>query len=189
MSWKTLGAFVLSWSLLLGMAGGLAAQEIKDRTDLTGRQQITPEEVIDALTPREAPRTRGLKPRGLQPNLATIAVTIHFAFDSAELMPNTLPTLNSLGQALQSSQLASYQIRIEGHTDSSGPTEYNQGLSERRAESVKQYLASHFNVATDRLMIVGRGEDEPMTDNSTREGRKKNRRVEFVNLGQQSAAR
>jgi outer membrane protein OmpA-like peptidoglycan-associated protein len=184
MSWKTMGAVVVSWTLLLGVAGGLEAQEMKDRTDLTGRQQITPEEVINGLTPRSVPRTRGLKTRGLQPNLATIAVTIHFAFDSAELLPNTLSTLNSLGQALQSPQLAPYQIRIEGHTDSSGPTEYNQGLSERRAESVKQYLASHFNVATDRLMIVGRGEDEPMNDNDTREGRQKNRRVEFVNLGQ-----
>jgi outer membrane protein OmpA-like peptidoglycan-associated protein len=185
MSWKTVGAFVLSWPLILGMAGGLAAQEMKDRTDLTGRQQITPEEIIDGLTPRSVPRTRGLKTRGLQPNLATIAVTIHFAFDSAELLPNTLPTLDSLGQALQSSQLAPYQIRVEGHTDSSGPAEYNQGLSERRAESVKQYLANRFNVAMDRLIIVGLGEDEPMNNNSTRDGRQKNRRVEFVNLGQQ----
>jgi outer membrane protein OmpA-like peptidoglycan-associated protein len=183
MSWKTIGAFVLSWPLLLAVAGGLEAQQMKDRTDLTERQAITPEEIINALTPRSVPRTRGLQTRGLQPNLATIAVTIHFAFDSADLLPTTLPILNSLGQALQSPQLASYQIRVEGHTDSSGPTEYNQGLSERRAESVKQYLASHFDLAPDRLIIAGLGENEPMSDNGTRVGRQKNRRVEFVNLG------
>jgi OOP family OmpA-OmpF porin len=183
MRWKILVAFLVSWPLLLGVVGGPAAEQMKDRIDLTEQQLLTPEDIITALTPRPVPRTRGLKTRGIQPNLATIALTVHFAFDSAELLPQALPQLKSLGQALQSPQLTPYHIRIEGHTDSIGPAEYNLGLSQRRAESVKQYLASNFNITTDRLVTVGRGKAEPLSDNNTPAGRQKNRRVEFVNIG------
>lgn len=172
------------WMLSLGHQ--LSAEPKKVRTDLTGRTNLTPEEVIAGLMPQSPEvRTRGLKPtmRGLRPGLSTIAVTVHFAFDSAEILPHAVPNLRSLGQALQSPQLAVYQIRIEGHTDSTGPAAYNQGLSQRRANSVKAYLVQQFEVDADRLLTDGRGEDEPLDSNATRGGRRKNRRAEFVNLG------
>ena len=68
-------------------------------------------------------------------------------------------------------------INVIGHTDSVGPAEYNQGLSERRAQTVADYLASAGQVRTDRMQVSGMGENKPMADNNTDEGRALNRRV------------
>ena len=171
---------------VLGVGPELGAEPRKVRTDLTGRMNITPEEVVVGLTPQPSQvRTRGLKPttRGLQPGLSTVAVTIHFAFDSAEILPHAIPNMQSLGRALASPELAPYQIRIEGHADSTGPDAYNLGLSRRRANSVKQYLLQHFDIEAERLIAEGRGETEPIATNDTRAGRAKNRRAELVNIG------
>lgn len=70
-------------------------------------------------------------------------------------------------------------VTIEGHTDSTGSAEYNQRLSERRAESVLKFLESQ-QVATDRLASVGFGFTQPIAENDTPDGRRKNRRVEIV---------
>jgi len=67
---------------------------------------------------------------------------------------------------------------IEGHTDSSGPQEFNQKLSENRANSVKDYLVST-GISADRMSVVGLGENKPTNSNDTRKGRITNRRVEF----------
>jgi outer membrane protein OmpA-like peptidoglycan-associated protein len=177
---------------ILSVGLELGAELKKARTDLTGRENLTPAEVIEGLTPSESQvRTRGVNPktRGLQPGLATIAVTVHFAFDSSEILPQAGVNLRSLGQALQSPQLAAYQIRIEGHTDSTGPAAYNMGLSHRRANRVKEYLVQHFDIDADRLLTDGRGEDEPITSNNTRDGRRRNRRAEFINMGEAVSSR
>lgn len=71
------------------------------------------------------------------------------------------------------------KIIIEGHTDSQGAADKNQKLSERRAESVKEYLVSQ-GVPSDRIITVGKGETQPIADNSTPEGRANNRRVEII---------
>jgi len=70
------------------------------------------------------------------------------------------------------------KVEIIGHTDSVGPSEYNQLLSERRAESVKAYLAER-GVAAERISVAGYGESRPRTSNDTVEGRRLNRRVEI----------
>jgi outer membrane protein OmpA-like peptidoglycan-associated protein len=189
---KAMILIVIVGCWMLSVGHELGAELKKARTDLTGRENLTPEEVIEGLTPPESQvRTRGVNPttRGLQPGLATIAVTVHFAFDSAEILPQAEVNLRSLGQALQSPQLAAYQIRIEGHTDSTGPAAYNVGLSHRRANSVKEYLVQHFDIDAERLLTDGRGEDEPITSNDTRDGRQKNRRAEFINLGKAVSSR
>ena len=69
-------------------------------------------------------------------------------------------------------------VKIIGHTDSQGNPVKNKGLSQQRAEAVKQYLISKSIVAT-RLTTEGLGADKPVADNATAEGRKKNRRIEF----------
>ena len=67
----------------------------------------------------------------------------------------------------------------EGHTDSTGPEEYNLGLSQRRAGAVQDYLISQ-GISEDRLTMEGKGETEPLVSNDTREGRAQNRRIEFI---------
>jgi OOP family OmpA-OmpF porin len=69
-------------------------------------------------------------------------------------------------------------VEIAGHTDTTGPGDYNQGLSERRAKSVMGYLISK-GVPAENLTAVGYGESNPIASNVTREGREANRRVEF----------
>jgi len=70
-------------------------------------------------------------------------------------------------------------LRIEGHTDSTGSPEYNQGLSERRSNSVRDFLGEQ-GIGLERMVSVGYGLTRPVADNATREGRAKNRRVEIV---------
>jgi OOP family OmpA-OmpF porin len=112
-----------------------------------------------------------------------VALHILFAFDSAELSPETIPTVKILGEALNNPELKTSCIRIEGHTDSIGAEEYNLTLSQRRAQSVVQYLVKHMGVAEEQLIVVGKGENEPVADNDTEAGRQRNRRVQIVNLG------
>lgn len=69
-----------------------------------------------------------------------------------------------------------------GHTDSVGPEEYNQRLSVRRAESVKAHLVGQ-GIEANRIYTEGKGESQPVADNSTKEGRAKNRRVEIEVVG------
>jgi outer membrane protein OmpA-like peptidoglycan-associated protein len=69
-------------------------------------------------------------------------------------------------------------VEVAGHTDATGTDEYNQGLSERRARSVVDYLVGK-GIDRSRLDAVGRGESQPVADNGTRDGRAQNRRVEL----------
>ena len=78
-------------------------------------------------------------------------LTIEFRTGSADLTPQASRTLDELGRALSSSQLAGYRFRIEGHTDTVGTQEANQALSERRAAEVVEYISTHFNVDKTRL--------------------------------------
>ena len=73
-------------------------------------------------------------------------------------------------------------LQIIGHTDSQGDDNYNQELSRNRAQMVKQILWEVFEVAYDRLKFIGKGETEPVDDNTTEKGRANNRRVEFVKI-------
>jgi OOP family OmpA-OmpF porin len=69
---------------------------------------------------------------------------------------------------------------IEGHTDNTNTAEYNQKLSEERANSVRQYLINNFGIKASRLTAVGYGLTKPIASNSTEEGKQKNRRVQAV---------
>ena len=73
------------------------------------------------------------------------------------------------------------KVEVAGHTDSIGTDEYNQGLSLRRAEAVRNYLVDK-GIAADRLSIKGYGESQPVADNATADGRFMNRRVELIPL-------
>lgn len=98
-----------------------------------------------------------------------------FAFDSDAISDSFKARLDEEIPHLLSPKVVS--IVIEGHTDSTGPAAYNQGLSERRANAVRNYLVEQ-GVDADKITAVGKGEEEPVADNSTKEGRALNRRVE-----------
>jgi len=102
---------------------------------------------------------------------------VTFAVDSSDISASFYPVLDSVGLVLQ--EFDKTFIEVAGHTDSTGSSEYNQRLSERRAGSVVAYLASR-KVRRDRLLTVGSGEDRPIADNGTVEGRSVNRRVEIT---------
>jgi len=99
----------------------------------------------------------------------------NFEFDSAKLRNTAIRKLDEvMGFA---DKYRDAQLKVEGHTDSIGTKDYNQKLSERRAESVKAYLVKK-GVAAERITAMGRGEEQPVADNKTAEGRAQNRRVE-----------
>jgi len=85
---------------------------------------------------------------------------INFAFDSAEILPESEPLLQSLGEMLGIDTVANRSVVVEGHTDSIGSASYNQRLSEMRAQSIKRYLVEEYGVSPQRLIAVGRGERE-----------------------------
>jgi outer membrane protein OmpA-like peptidoglycan-associated protein len=99
---------------------------------------------------------------------------ITFAFDSAEIRPDSAGVLDELFRGLQSE---SGSILIEGHTSSEGTDEYNQGLSERRAQAVVADLVRR-GLTKNRLAAAGIGERQPIASNNDESGRSLNRRVE-----------
>jgi outer membrane protein OmpA-like peptidoglycan-associated protein len=101
---------------------------------------------------------------------------VNFAFDSDKIDDEAKPILDEAVRVLGEAGVVN--VSVEGHTDSTGPEDYNQGLSERRANSVRTYLETK-GVAGDRLQAVGFGESKPVASNDTRDGRAQNRRVEL----------
>ena len=102
---------------------------------------------------------------------------ILFDTDKADLKPAARTNLDGLAASLQKNPQTN--ITIVGHTDNTGTAEHNMDLSVRRAEAVKSYIAAA-NVDPARLATQGKGENEPLADNSTVDGRSQNRRVEIV---------
>jgi outer membrane protein OmpA-like peptidoglycan-associated protein len=102
---------------------------------------------------------------------------VTFAVDSGDLSSNFYPVLDSVGLVLK--EFDQTFVEVAGHTDSTGAEEYNQALSERRAKSVAAYLTSR-PMRADRLITVGAGEQHPIANNATPDGRAANRRVEIT---------
>jgi len=102
---------------------------------------------------------------------------ITFALNSADLNAQFFSALDGVSMVLK--EYDKTVIEVAGHTDSSGSDQYNQALSERRAQAVAGYLSSH-GVKTQRLMTIGAGEGHPVASNDTEQGRSANRRVELT---------
>lgn len=110
----------------------------------------------------------------------TYAADAFFGFDNASLRDGGKQSLDQLVDKLGT--MALEVVIAVGHADSVGPEDYNQGLSVRRAESVKGYLVGK-GVEANRIYTEGKGESQPIADNSTKDGRSKNRRVEIEVVG------
>lgn len=101
---------------------------------------------------------------------------VEFGFDRDNLTKEAKGALDQLAAAVPNTK--GYIIALEGGTDSVGPADYNYDLSQRRANSVIQYLASKYNIPAHKIYVIGLGKDKPVDSNSTRAGRAKNRRVD-----------
>ncbi|TIH17320.1 OmpA family protein [Marinifilum sp. JC120] len=100
----------------------------------------------------------------------------NFGFDKYKITDEMVPALTEAATLLE--EFPNLKVLVGGHTDSSGSEAYNQGLSERRAKAVADWMAAN-GVASERLQVKGYGEMNPKYDNKTKEGRKLNRRVEI----------
>ena len=126
-------------------------------------------DILESLSPERAIR---VKPK----------ITLYFGFDQSVLSKEAERQLGALGRAFKNGELLPYRFCLEGHTCTSGTREYNQALSERRAKAVRDWMVAH-GISEDRLMIMGFGEDRPVADNSSEEGRRYNRRVKVRTIG------
>ncbi len=105
---------------------------------------------------------------------------IKFDVGSDKIKPESYGVLKEIGTVLKEN--ADVKVRIVGHTDNDGDDASNLQLSQKRAQSVKSFLNSEFGIDSARLETDGKGEKEPVSDNTTSEGKANNRRVEFIKL-------
>ena len=113
-----------------------------------------------------------------QDGVVSLEMNVQFALNSSTLTSAYDQEISSAASALREN--AGIRATIEGHTDSSGSSVYNQWLSERRASTVRDMLINEHGIPAEQLVSVGRGEDYPIAGNETSEGRAQNRRVELV---------
>jgi outer membrane protein OmpA-like peptidoglycan-associated protein len=114
---------------------------------------------------------------------ARVDLTVNFAYDSDQVEGAARAQIMEIANALQAQSLAEQRILVEGHTDGDGDSDYNVDLSYRRAIAVVRTLVEQYDVPSDRLEVKGFGEDRPIADNGSDQGRALNRRVTLVNLG------
>lgn len=152
-------------AIIGGVVGGTVGGIIGNKMDKQAR------EIDEALPGAEVERVE----EGIKLTLGENSV--NFDLNKATLTSKAKANLDRLVPVF--SEYEDTNIHIFGYTDSSGADDYNLRLSEQRAQSVKQYLVSK-GLKSDRFTIVGRGEADPIADNTTKEGMSKNRRVEFA---------
>jgi len=145
---------------------------------------VTESNLIDALTPDEAPVvTRSLRVQRDTPGQQaarkpSASLLITFETNSADLTPSAKKQLDVVAQALRNNKLAEYNFNVEGHADPRGTHDLNLTLSQERAESVRQYLITAHQIDASRLKAVGKGDSELL--NTANPAAVENRRVTIV---------
>ena len=180
------------------LAEDLSAEQIQQRLTASNTRSLTatdrpPLSADDlAFVKRVRGQTRSLSmdDREQMAAIATgrpkVDLEINFDYNSAEVTPKAEPQLNSLGKALTSQELAGSVIMLGGHTDAKGSDDYNQGLSERRAETVKRFLIDTYKIPAANLVTAGYGKKGPKNPNDLYAA--ENRRVEIVNMAEREQA-
>lgn len=182
----TLLAFAVATALLLGTAaaraqlaefssvpteedflgliapGQSASPGIANRSDVIMREirdePALPDSIAAKLRPGATPANApSPTPR---PPASAIALPDVFALGSAELPPRTIAMLDNLAAAL--ARVPTAQVLITGHTDSTGAATFNQGLSERRAQAARIYLAARRGIGAERIQVAGLGARQPI---------------------------
>ena len=116
----------------------------------------------------------------LAANKPKIDLEIHFDYNSADISKGSTQAVQELGKALSDASLKGSTFVVAGHTDAIGGEEYNQGLSERRADTIKRYLTDKFGINGSDLVTVGYGKTKPKDANAPMDPA--NRRVQVVNM-------
>ncbi|HKV42647.1 MAG TPA: OmpA family protein [Blastocatellia bacterium] len=101
---------------------------------------------------------------------------VNFRFDSYVLTPEAKAALDAVGSEIK--DRGNFVLEIEGFADYVGTETYNDKLTEKRADAVREYLAENYNIPIYRMYMLGFGKSRPVADNHTRDGRAENRRVE-----------
>jgi outer membrane protein OmpA-like peptidoglycan-associated protein len=115
-----------------------------------------------------------------------IDLDIQFDYNSADISTTSMPSVKALGEALSNASLKGSTFVVAGHTDAIGGEAYNQGLSERRADTIKRYLVEKYGITGADLVTVGYGKDKPKDANAPMDPI--NRRVQVVNMDTKTTA-
>ena len=158
---------------------GLAAVNAKtdavdQKAQAAGQTATSAQQMADAANGRVNVLTNTVA--NLDNYHAVAETSVKFGFNKDNLTPKAKEALDQLGASIASTK--GYLIALEGGCDSAGPADYNYDLSQRRANSVIQYLASKYNVPAHRIYVIGLGKDKPVESNKTASGRADNRRVD-----------
>jgi OOP family OmpA-OmpF porin len=105
-----------------------------------------------------------------------VETQVHFGFDKYHLTDKAKSALDQLGAEIPNAK--HFIVVVDGNTDSVGSADYNYKLSQRRADSVIQYLASKYQVPAHKIYVIGLGKDKPVSENKDSKGRAENRRVD-----------
>ncbi len=114
-----------------------------------------------------------------------IDLEIHFDYNSADISKGSTEAVQELGKALSDASMKGSTFVLAGHTDAIGSEAYNQGLSERRADTIKKYLVEHYGLNGSDLVTVGYGKTRPKDPNVPMDPT--NRRVQVVNMDTKTA--
>jgi OOP family OmpA-OmpF porin len=158
---------------------GLAAvnaktADVEQKAQAAGQSATQAQQVADAANTRVGVLTDTVA--NLDNYHAVAETSVKFGFNKDNLTPKAKEALDQLAGSIASTK--GYIIALEGGTDSVGPADYNYDLSQRRANSVIQYLASKYNVPAHKIYVIGLGKDKPVESNKTSSGRADNRRVD-----------
>jgi len=161
--------FVRQFSnIMIGVLAGAAVGNYMDRQKQDLEKRLKAERDAGAANVEKLPG-----------DVIKVTMTSQTAFDSGSstIKPGFAPTMDKLASVV--TQYGKTTVTVVGHTDAEGATDYNQQLSQRRAQAVISYFESK-NVNPERLAALGKGEAEPIADNKTDAGRRANRRVELL---------
>jgi OmpA-OmpF porin, OOP family len=148
--------------------------DVEQKAQAAGQSAASAQQMADAANGRVGTLTNTVA--NLDNYHPVAETSVKFGFNRDNLTPKAKEALDQLAGTIASTK--GYIIALEGSTDSVGSADYNYDLSQRRANSVIQYLASKYNVPAHKIYVIGLGKDKPVETNKTKEGRADNRRVD-----------
>jgi len=148
--------------------------EVEQKAQTAGQNAATAQQMADAANSRVGVLTNTVA--NLDNYRPVAETSVKFGFNRDNLTAKSKEALDQLAGSISSTK--GYIITLEGGTDSVGSADYNYDLSQRRANSVIQYLAMKYQVPAHKIYVIGLGKDKPVETNKTSAGRADNRRVD-----------